>query len=287
MEEIFTTIYSSCQEISNYIHNGNSHHQGSLYGNKNESEDDVKHLDIWTNELLKNNLSKCSEIRFISSEEDEDIIETANKNGKYLIAFDPLDGSGNIDVNITVGTIFAVFLLNNDGKIINGRQIEMAGYCMYSQSMQMVIAERNKPVYIYFNQNDKYEVKMPKQGSIYSINESNKHRWLNKKYNNLVNHFIEDGKTSRWVGCLVADGHRILIKGGFFAYPEDSKNQRGRIRLLYEAYPMAYIIESAGGYSSNGKESLLDVPFSYENLHQKVAIILCSQKEMNIFNSEL
>lgn len=286
MNEIINTIYSSCHDIANYIYHGNSHQQGSLHGAKNQSADDVKNLDIWTNELLKNNLSKCTLIRYISSEEDENIIDTGNKDAPYLIAFDPLDGSGNIDINITVGTIFALYRLNNEGKIVNGRQIEMAGYCIYSQAMQMVVAERGKPVYIYFNKDDKHEIKMPKKGSIYAINESNKYRWLDQRYGKLVDKFIEDGKTSRWVGCLVADGHRTLVKGGFFSYPKDSKNPDGRIRLLYEAYPMAYIIESAGGYSSDGSnKSLLDTGFSHDNVHQKVGIVLASETEMEIFNS--
>jgi fructose-1,6-bisphosphatase I len=285
MNSIFNTIYSTCQEIADYIHNGNSHQQGSHHGSKNQSADDVKNLDIWTNELFKNNLSKCAQIRYISSEEDQNILDTGNENGEYLIAFDPLDGSSNIDVNITIGTIFALFRLNNNGKIVNGRQIEMAGYCIYSQAMQMVIAERDKPVYIYFNQSDKHKIQMPLKGSIYSINESNRYRWIDKKYKKLVKQFILDGKTARWVGCLVADGHRTLMKGGFFAYPSDSKNRTGRIRLLYEAYPMAYIIESAGGYSTDGDhKSLLDVPFSYENIHQTVPIILASKEEMDQIN---
>ena len=123
MNKIINTLHSSCHDIANYICNGNSHQQGSLHGGKNQSADDVKKLDIWTNELLKNNLKKCSQIRYISSEEDEEIIDTGHENGPYLIAFDPLDGSGNIDVNITVGTIFALFRLNDEGKIVNGRQI--------------------------------------------------------------------------------------------------------------------------------------------------------------------
>ena len=111
MEEIQNIIYQSCLHISNYIRSGNSHHHGSISGT-NSSADDVKHLDLWTNDLLKTNLLQCRSIRYISSEEDENIITTPYIKAPYLIAFDPLDGSNNIDVNISIGTIFAVYKLN-------------------------------------------------------------------------------------------------------------------------------------------------------------------------------
>lgn len=287
MEEIQNIIYQSCLDISNYIRSGNSHHHGSISGT-NSSADDVKHLDLWTNDLLKTNLLQCRFIRYISSEEDENIIPTPYIKAPYLIAFDPLDGSSNIDVNISIGTIFAVYKLNDDGKIVNGRQIVMAGYCLYSQSMQMVIAEKNKPVYLYYNQKDRHIISIPEGGNIYSINESNKYKWKDGRFNILVQQFIKENKTLRWVGCLVADGHRTLLKGGFFAYPEDTKNESGRIRLLYEAYPMAYIIEKAGGFSSDGYlESLLDVEFDEKNVHQKTGIVLMSAKEYKVYKNIL
>jgi fructose-1,6-bisphosphatase I len=287
MDKIQKNLYQSCKQISEYIQSGNSHHHGAISGT-NSSADDVKYLDLWTNELLKNNLSKCSSIRYISSEEDTNIIETPHTSAPYLVAFDPLDGSSNIDVNITIGTIFAVYKLDADGKLVNGRQIVMAGYCIYSQLMQMVIAEKNKPVYLYYNETDRHIITMPKSGDIYSINESNKYRWKDSRFNILVQQFISENKTLRWVGCLVADGHRTLLKGGFFAYPEDTKNESGRIRLLYEAYPMAYIIEKAGGFSSDGYlDSLLDVPFDETNVHQKTGIMLMGSEEHKLYKNML
>ena len=283
MQHIQDILYKSCLQISQYIQTGNNYQHAAISGS-NSSNDDVKHLDLWTNNLLKRNLLSCSLVKCISSEEDAKIVFSQYPDAPYMIAFDPLDGSGNIDINITIGTIFAVYQLGKDGKVKSGRQIVMAGYCMYSQTMQMVIAEKGKPVYLYFSESDRHEIRMPEKGNMYSINDSNRYRWKdNQKYTQLVDKFIAEGRTSRWIGCLVADGHRTLIKGGFFAYREDEKNTNGRIRLLYEAYPMAFIFEQAGGYSSDGKlDSLLDVEFNEENIHQKTGIILMGKGERNM-----
>lgn len=287
MQEIQNTIYQVCRDISEYIRNGNNFHYASFSDHgKNQSDDDVKHLDIYANNLLKTRLSQCHEVRFIASEEDDNIIQTNNHSGKYLVSYDPLDGSQNIGVNITVGTIFAVFLLNEEGKIKNGHQIEMAGYCLYSQSFQMVVCQRGEPVYLYFNEYDREILQMPIKGKVYAINESNKYRWIDPKYQRLVDIFIREGKTQRWIGCLVADAHQILIKGGFFSYPRDEKNISGRLRLLYEAYPIAFLIEQAGGHSTNGyHESLLDLTFNNNNIHQKVPLILAGKYEMDLFKN--
>lgn len=280
MEEIKTILFTTCLEISQYIRNGNSHNHGKISG-KNISNDDVKELDNFANNIIKQNISKCKYVRYIASEEDTNIIDTGYNNAPYLVSYDQLDGSGNVDVNITVGTIFAVFKLNKDGKIVDGRQVKMAGYCIYSQSTQFVIAEDDKPLYIYFPNNDRHIINIPSRGNIYSINESNKYRWMdNMRYRRLINNLIKEGYTSRWVGCLVADTHRILLKGGFFAYPRDEKNKNGKLRLLYEGYPMAFIMESAGGYSSDGRlSSLLDVEFDMKNIHQKTGLVLSSGDE--------
>lgn len=126
-------------------------------------------------------------------------------------------------------------------------------------------------------------IKIPIKGNFYSINDSLSEKWTDKRYTTLINEFKEDCYSTRWVGSLVADAHRTLIKGGFFAYPENTSNKEGKIRLLYEAYPFAHIFKIAGGKSSNGLiDNVLNIPFP-KNIHQKTTIILSSPEEYNKF----
>ena len=289
IESILDVVMSSCEEISNVIRENNTDDLSKMQGNINDSGDAVKSLDLLSNTILKNRLSDCIFVKAIGSEEENNLHITAHTEGKYLVCYDPLDGSSNISVNITTGTIFAVYEYI-DGKITNGHNIVMAGYCLYGGATQLIIAREQVDMYQLcdigkttqcfklIHQN--YTI--PSKGPCYSINESNKYRWIDKRYNTLIDKLIRNNVSTRWVGSLVADGHRTLIKGGFFAYPEDEKNTLGKIRLLYEAYPFGYIFKIAGGNSSNGKVDLLDIPFP-ENCHQKTPIVLSGNYEFGMF----
>lgn len=286
MNQILEIIKSSCIKISHLIKNSNSNELGSLADEYNLSGDDVKKLDLMANEILKKDLSKLSVISCLGSEEDEHLV-FLNNSGEYMVCFDPLDGSSNIDVNITTGTIFAIYRLQN-GVVKNGRNIVAAGYCLYGGSTQLIIANQEK-VNMYQLINNQFQsindnLKIRNMGSIYAINEANKYIWDDYRYEKLVDNLIEKNYTTRWVGSLVADAHRTIIKGGFFSYPSNKRYPEGRIRLLYEAYPFAFIFEKVGGYSSNGKINLLDVDFP-NNIHQKTTIILSSKFEFDIFNT--
>jgi fructose-1,6-bisphosphatase I len=258
----------------------------------NETGDDVKHLDVISNNILKKALLKCRNICFIGSEEEPVLIPTKYPDGEYVVCFDPLDGSSNIAVNITVGTIFAIYKVNDKvvdrtKLITNGKNIVCAGYCLYGGSTQLIVANTfNVNMYSLFLDSTfvltHESIIMPNIGNIYAINESNRHKFIDPSINRIISKFIEDKKTTRWVGSLVADAHRTLIQGGFFAYPRNTSHPHGRLRLLYEVYPMAYIIEKAGGKTttSNGEyDSLLDIPFP-KDCHQKVSCILSSKYEM-------
>jgi fructose-1,6-bisphosphatase I len=286
MNQILEIIKSSCIKISHLIKNSNSNELGSLIDDYNLSGDDVKKLDLMANEILKKDLSKLSVISCLGSEEDENLV-FLNNSGEYMVCFDPLDGSSNIDVNITTGTIFAIYKFDN-GVVKNGRNIVAAGYCLYGGCTQLIIADDEK-VKMYQLINNQFKLitdylKIRNMGSIYSINEANKYIWDDYRYEKLVDNLIEKNYTTRWVGSLVADAHRTIIKGGFFSYPSNKRYPEGRIRLLYEAYPFAYIFEKANGYSSNGKINILDVDFP-SNIHQKTTIILSSKFEFDIFNT--
>lgn len=286
-EAIINTIKDCCKEISESIRDGNTENLSSIV-NANASGDIVKKLDYLSNSILKNGLLECYDVRAIGSEEEDELVYTDNKESPYLVCFDPLDGSSNIDVNITVGTIFAIYEYNNN-KITDGHNIVTAGYCLYGGSTQLIIANE-KGVKMYALRNDKFELinndmKIKPKGNIYSINESNKHRWFDNKYRVFVERCLSSGYTTRWVGSLVADAHRTLIKGGLFTYPCDSKSKEGKLRVLYEAYPFAYIFEMAGGYSSDGHlKSLLDMPFP-SNPHQKTGLVLAGQHEYEMLNN--
>jgi len=285
MEEILNIIKNCCIIISDLIKNTDSNKLGIIQNEYNISGDNVKKLDLVSNDILIDNLFKCPYVRAIGSEEIDYLLPTQYKKADYLVCFDPLDGSSNIDVNITTGTIFAIYKYNVDGKIINGRNIVTAGYCLYGGSTQLIIADN--VVKMYQLNNNTFElindnIRIKEKGNIYSINESNKNIWLDKRFSSITDKFINESYTSRWVGSLVADAHRTILKGGFFAYPCNKLNKKGKIRLLYEAMPFAYIFEIAGGYSSNGEISILDIDYPID-CHEKTSIILASKYEMEIF----
>lgn len=287
--EIVSILEKSFIQISSLIRENNSLNLGNVTNNNNISGDNVKRLDLQSNQILKENLSKCKQVRCIGSEEEPEFCYTDFTEAPYLVCYDPLDGSSNIDVNITTGTIFAVYQYQNNS-IKNGRNLIMAGYCLYGGATQYVIAHQKKvSMFQYSEQNKNFvlindEVKIKKKGNIYSINESNKYCWNDLKYQKIVNYFIRNNYTTRWVASLVADAHRTIIKGGFFSYPGNLKNPNGKIRLIYEAYPFAYIFELAGGKSSDGNICLLDIPFP-QKLHQKTPIVLGGEYEMKAFEN--
>ena len=288
LSDILCIIKLSCKKISNIIQNSNPLKLSKLSDEYNLSGDNAKKLDLMANVILTTDLSKCKHIKTIGSEEEPELINTKFNTAPYMICFDPLDGSSNIDVNITTGTIFAVYKYGADNNIVNGNNIVMAGYCLYGGSTQLIVATDVVNIYQLDTDfkiiNENWTI--PNKGTFYSINESNKHIWLDNRNNKFINNLITQKYSARWVGSLVADGHRTLIKGGFFSYPANDNNIDGKIRLLYEAYPFAYIFKVAGGFSLHEKEniSLLDINYPI-NCHQKTPIILSSKYEFTIFTN--
>jgi fructose-1,6-bisphosphatase I len=277
INEIIHVLQSSCIKISELIKTKNLLKLGSETENKNATDDAIKELDIQSNQILIDNLSKVSSVKYIASEEEENLLLN-NKNGKYLVSFDPLDGSSNIDVNITIGTIFGIYDIDKDKKF----KISCAGYSLYGSQTQFILA--HKKVELYQLLNEKFvliqdNLKIPNRGKIVSMNLSYNHINFNKKYELLAKQLFNKGYTLRFVGSMVADAHRTLLKGGIFMYPANKKSQEGKIRLLYEAIPFAFIFEIAGGIASNGYKRLLDV--KYSEIHQRTPIILSSKYEFS------
>lgn len=302
MEGLIKQLEKSFIEISELIQNSSSNNLENYIEKYNISGDDVKQIDILSNIILKENLSKCSLIRAIGSEEEKELVYTEHNDAPYLICYDPLDGSSNIGVNITTGTIFGVYRYNEDGEILSGRSTVMAGYCLYGGATQYVIANEGKvSMYQYKPINSKSvkinesitkkfvliqdNLTIPEKGKIYSFNEANRNKWMDTRYQKIIDLLLEKGYSARWVGSMVADGHRTLLKGGFFSYPANSSNTTGKIRLLYEAYPFAFIFEAAGGKATNGDVPLLDIKYPKHNCHLKTPIVLCSPYEMLYFHN--
>lgn len=287
IDAIIKVIQDSCIVISELIR---TKHSGDLscVVDSNVSGDEVKQLDILSNNILLNSLLTCKNVRNIGSEEEDNLIPTNNNEAPYLVCYDPLDGSSNIDCNITVGTIFGIYKYENNC-IKNGQSIIAVGYCLYGGSTQFIIAtELGAKMYLLDNNEFKLinnNLTIKEKSNVYSINESNKHNWKDTRYKLFTEHCISNNYTTRWVGSLVADAHRTIIKGGFFAYPDDKKFPNGKLRVLYEALPFAFIFKIVGGCSSNGKlESLLDLKIP-KDTHQKTPLILSSKYEYNIFTN--
>lgn len=252
-------------------------------------------LDVYANETLLHTLGGRDAVAALVSEENEEpiIINADPDSGKYIIVFDPLDGSSNIDVNVNVGTIFSIH------KRIPGQPLESsvlqpgykqvaAGYVVYGPSTVFVYTAGNGVhgftldpsigAFVLTNP----QMTMPEQGPYYSTNEANESSWP-LPYQQFVNrlrrgHLNNHAYSSRYIGSLVADFHRTLLKGGVFLYPPTQKSPKGKLRLLYEANPLSFIAEQAGGAAINGTQRILDL--QPESIHQRTSLVLGSRIEV-------
>ncbi|HEY1696723.1 MAG TPA: class 1 fructose-bisphosphatase [Polyangiaceae bacterium] len=259
-------------------------------GETNVQGEAVMKLDVLANEILCTVLEKNGRCRLIASEELDES-RAMNPSGKYIVCFDPLDGSSNIDVNISIGTIFCV-LRADEGPLQPGTKIVAAGYSVYGSATTLVLSTGqgahgftlDPGVGEFFLSHP--SIQCPERGSTYSINEGNFARWdeRTKKWAAWVK--SEDAAQklpygARYVGSLVADAHRTLLKGGVFAYPSDKKSPGGKLRLLYEANPMAFLFEQAGGMATNGTARILDlVP---KGLHDRTPLVLGSRHDVTTY----
>jgi len=270
-----------------------------MAGDQNSSGDDQKKLDVLSNDIFINALVKSGSCCVLVSEENEEpIIVPEELAGRFCVAFDPLDGSSNIDCNVSTGTIFAVYERTSKGGLGNvsdimrtGNDIVAAGYCMYGAATELVMCFKQGKVerfaldpslgeFIHTHA----DVKLPADGGkkIYSCNEGNSLNW-DSKIQTAVQGFKESGYAARYVGSMVSDVHRTILYGGIFIYPADKKSTKGKLRVLYEGFPMALIVESAGGIASTGMfngsvQRMLDlVPTS---IHERCPVILGCERDV-------
>jgi len=270
-------------------------------GDNNVHGEQVKKLDVFAHDMMVKAMDHGGHLCVMASEEEEDIIHIPPmfNIGKYVLLFDPLDGSSNIDANVSVGTIFSIYRRKSpDGKagtmedcLQPGHQQVAAGYIVYGSSTMLVYTAGHgthgftlDPAFGEFLLSHK-DLQIPKKSRIYSINEGNYLYWhpgLKKYIKYLQDEDKATGRpySSRYIGSMVADIHRNLLYGGIFMYPADSRNPNGKLRLMYECNPMAFIIEQAGGRATNGKKRMLDI--QPEKLHQRVPIFIGSEEDVKL-----
>ncbi|XP_031504358.1 fructose-1,6-bisphosphatase, cytosolic [Nymphaea colorata] len=266
-----------------------------LAGETNVQGEEQKKLDVLSNEVFVKALISSGRTCILVSEEDEEaIFVEPSKRGKYCVVFDPLDGSSNIDCGVSIGTIFGIYAVKDSAEpslsdvLLPGKNMVAAGYCMYGSSCTLVLStgagvngftlDPSLGEFILTHP----DIKIPKKGKIYSVNEGNAKNWdvPTTKYVEKCK-FPKDGsppKSLRYIGSMVADVHRTLLYGGSFLYPADKKSPNGKLRVLYEVFPMSFLMEQAGGQAFTGKERALDmVP---TKIHQRSPIFLGSYDDI-------
>ena len=271
--------------------------QGNITTDTTNSSGDIqKKLDIITNEIMIDNLTKTKCCSILLSEENEEaIIMPEEFRGKHMVAFDPLDGSSNIDCNVCIGTIFSIYKEEAEEKkeksiLRNGSHIICAGYVIYGPATELVITKEgtpgvqkftldtNKKEYIYTGEIDI----STKTKKIYSINESNCENWYQDMKQYISLYKTKNTKyTQRYIGSMVADVHRTLLYGGMFCYPADTKNTKGKLRVIYECFPISKIMEKAGGAAITGdfsRNRILDI--NPTEIHQRTPVLMGSKEEI-------
>jgi fructose-1,6-bisphosphatase I len=266
-------------------------------GDTNVQGEQVQKLDAYANDVMCTVLERSGRCAMVVSEELGDA-RVLSESGRYIVCFDPLDGSSNIDVNISIGTIFAVLRAQTaggrllEGALQAGHRIAAAGYAVYGSATTLFLSTGrgvqgftlDPGVGEFFLSHA--NVLCPPRGSTYSINEGNSIRWDDRvrRWNEWIkSESKSDGRPygHRYVGSLVADAHRTLMKGGIFAYPADRKSPQGKLRLLYEANPMAYLFEQAGGAATDGVERILDI--EPRSIHDRTPLVVGSKDDVSAY----
>jgi fructose-1,6-bisphosphatase I len=270
-----------------------------LTGHRNVQGEEVMKLDVFANETIVKNLSHTGRLCIMASEENADPIPIPEEypRGKYALSFDPLDGSSNIDANAPIGTIFSVQRCTDGAQELSasllqpGKNQVCGGYFLYGSSTLMVYTTGNGAHMFTLDPSvgefllSRANLVIPGYGKYYSVNEGNAAYWEPgvRRYVDYLKSPAEERKpySTRYIGSLVADFHRTLCYGGIFAYPADIRNPEkpgGKLRLLYEASPLAFICEQAGGAASTGRRRILDVV--PDELHQRVPLYIGSKREV-------
>jgi fructose-1,6-bisphosphatase I len=302
---LIEVVARACKSISHAVNKGALGGVLGSAGSENVQGEVQKKLDIIANEVLIEANEWGGHLAAMASEEMDSIYVVPNRypKGEYLLLFDPLDGSSNIDVNVSIGTIFSVLKKGNDDPttvepvsesdfLQAGNKQVAAGYCVYGPQTTLVLTVGDGVAMFTLDREQgsfmltQEDVRIPEDTQEFAINMSNMRHWAEP-----VKRYIDEclqGKEGprgknfnmRWIASMVADVHRILTRGGVFMYPWDKRepNKPGKLRLMYEANPMSWLIEQAGGAATNGKQRILDIQPT--QLHQRVSVILGSKHEV-------
>jgi len=298
LKAVVAAVAAACVGISRVVSAGAIAGNLGSAGQMNVQAEEQKQLDVITNDMLSDRLRKCPPVAGFASEE-LDTIEATGRQGGFLVTFDPLDGSSNIDVNVSVGTIFSVLpapadkLLEESDFLLPGRRQVAAGYAIYGPQTMLVLTLLDGVHGFTLSADGAWmltheRVSIPRDTKEFAINMSNQRHWAEpiRTYVDgcLAGKTGERGKdfNMRWVASMVADVHRIMMRGGVFMYPWDKRepDRPGKLRLMYEGNPMALLVEQAGGEAINGREDILDV--QPRALHERVAVVLGSAHEVEI-----
>lgn len=296
---LIEVVARACKRIAISVNKGALGEVLGSAGSENVQGEVQKKLDIIANEVLIEANEWGGHLAGMASEEMDDMLPVPNRypHGEFLLLFDPLDGSSNIDVNVSIGTIFSV-LKHKGGDVCNesflqpGTDQVAAGYCVYGPQTTLVLTVGRGVVMFTLDREQgswvmtESDVKIPEDTKEFAINMSNMRHWAPP-----VKRYIDEclqGKEGargkdfnmRWVASMVADVHRILTRGGIFMYPWDKRepNKPGKLRLMYEANPMSFLVEQAGGASTNGLQRIMEINPS--QLHERVSVVLGSKNEV-------
>ncbi|MSR07569.1 MAG: class 1 fructose-bisphosphatase [Gemmatimonadetes bacterium] len=273
-------------------------------GNRNVQGEDQQKLDVIANDAFKDTVGNGGRVVVMVSEEDDGPVQATNAEpGKYVLLYDPLDGSSNIDVNVSIGTIFSIHRrVSSKGPgtmedcLQAGRKQVAAGYVLYGPSTMLVYTAGHGVHAFTLDPNigefllTREDLRIPARGKYYSINESYWTSWVDGGYRKVVDAFKGvtgkgEERNARYIGSLVADFHRNMLTGGVFMYPAEAKAPKGKLRLLYESAPLAFVAEQAGGAATDGSKPILDiVPRS---LHERSPLVIGSKDDVEFITRTL
>ena len=303
LADVVATIAATCARISDVVASGALSGSLGAAGSTNVQDEEQKKLDVITNDMLSDALKACGPVAGLASEELEEV-EPTGRTGGFLVTFDPLDGSSNIDVNVSVGTIFSVLpapagRAPTEADFLQpGRNQVAAGYAVYGPQTMLVLTLGGGVDAFTLGADGRWLLTHPAltikaDTAEFAINMSNQRHWAEP-----MRRYIDgclkgkDGPRGknfnmRWVASMVADVHRIMMRGGIFMYPWDARepDKPGKLRLMYEANPMSLLVERAGGQATDGVAPILDVQPT--KLHQRVPVVLGSANEVGVVRTEM
>jgi fructose-1,6-bisphosphatase I len=301
LAEILNQIMISAKIVSHKTNRAGLTDILGAAGKTNVQDEEVQKLDEYAHDIFVRLLKQSPYVKAVGSEEEPDLIvfnEGYHDQAEYIVHMDPLDGSSNIDVNVSVGTIFLIYRKQSSGQNLEksdylqpGKNAVCAGYVLYGSSTMLAYStgegihgftlDPNIGEFLLSHEN----MMLPDKSKIYSVNESYQPKW-DQVFADHVSQMKTDQdisgkpKTARYIGSLVADFHRNLLKGGIFLYPADKKHPNGKLRLLYEGIPFAFLIKAAGGYASDGQQDVLEIVPT--ELHQRIPLFIGNKPDVEM-----